>query len=734
MSFQARVYYSGDGTTNSFVVPFPYILESDVALYVNGSPVTTTWIDPTHVKAPSAPVGGSNNVLVIRTTAFAANKAVFQAGAVNPADLNLDALQLLFLIQELQDQQIEDLRAPLSDPGLDMTLPAAATRAGKYFTWASNGQPASSNLSMVQVEAALSGIPSGIPGLAVASTVANLRLITAIQSALNGIIFLEGFYGPSDGGQGFWIWSASSTATDDTGTVINPTGHSGNGRWVRVFDGPIHDLWYGVKADGSTDNLTILQAVEDAASALGRGIRYPWQPNERLVSGTITTYAGVNHYGDGRNDLLFTESVLTGLQGSVIRCTSSSNIPVFSFQSSTGTYEAVPGPSWREMNIHANGGSCIILNSAAGGFTDDLTSQAAQEHVLLDRVGFYANNSNATALVAIYKVFNSVIRSCTFSGANYNLLAQGSDNLEVTDNGFQDAGTYEVELLAGGMTFGNMAWIRGNVFEGNFSGSSGCVSSSYRSTYIEDNYFEPGNAISVGLISLGGGAINATIKSNEFPGAGGPTPNTVVVSGVLANLELGPNKCGGAIPPAALFNAGAGMKAYYNVSVQAIISGGVSAGLDNGVPFFTQHSSLAVARDTPPISGQAYWTFNPNISPLDGSAGSYYTSVMVAPGGFYVLPAIAGTGSQIGWTGPFYSITDTVDVWVFALATVANQTLSLVLGGTTYTHSIAASANPVWYKVASAVAVTAVSSLQVYNADTTHGGNILLGTVKVMKT
>src|SRR5271168_1721603 len=54
-----------------------------------------------------------------------------------------------------------------------------------------------------------------------------------------GQIFLRGYYRPGDGGEGYFLWDPGSTAKDDGGTIVNPTGNGAivndnGGRWVRM--------------------------------------------------------------------------------------------------------------------------------------------------------------------------------------------------------------------------------------------------------------------------------------------------------------------------------------------------------------------------------------------------------------------------------------------------------------------------------------------------------------------
>jgi hypothetical protein len=82
---------------------------------------------------------------------------------------------------------------------------------------------------------------------------------TAVQTART-----RGALACGDGGHGPWRWDAASTADDNLGTVLLPTGHTGAGRWVRLYAGPINARWFGCVGD-TTDESAKLQAALDAA-------------------------------------------------------------------------------------------------------------------------------------------------------------------------------------------------------------------------------------------------------------------------------------------------------------------------------------------------------------------------------------------------------------------------------------------------------------------------------------
>ena len=69
------------------------------------------------------------------------------------------------------------------------------------------------------------------------------------------MIFLTGYYepvyalaNPYDGGGGHFAWDATSTETDNGGTIIKATDVT-TGRWLRDISRQPLAQWFGVKGD-----------------------------------------------------------------------------------------------------------------------------------------------------------------------------------------------------------------------------------------------------------------------------------------------------------------------------------------------------------------------------------------------------------------------------------------------------------------------------------------------------
>jgi hypothetical protein len=103
--------------------------------------------------------------------------------------------------------------------------------------------------------------------LAGRGVVANVTALRAITSSTNpeGLVYLEGYYGAQDGGEGL-LFIGSST-TDNGGTIFND---ASSRSWYRfsIKDG-ISVKWFGAKGDGTTNDYTALQNAITYCTAVG---------------------------------------------------------------------------------------------------------------------------------------------------------------------------------------------------------------------------------------------------------------------------------------------------------------------------------------------------------------------------------------------------------------------------------------------------------------------------------
>lgn len=118
-----------------------------------------------------------------------------------------------------------------------------------------------------------------------ANAVASVQSIAALRAydytTLNDgdVVWVSSYYSVAnnkpDGGEGAFVWKASSSSIDNQGTIIKPTANSGNGRYLRlrtgVMEGYFNVLWYGAigsgnTADAGTNATAIDYAITDAGT------------------------------------------------------------------------------------------------------------------------------------------------------------------------------------------------------------------------------------------------------------------------------------------------------------------------------------------------------------------------------------------------------------------------------------------------------------------------------------
>jgi hypothetical protein len=148
-----------------------------------------------------------------------------------------------------------------------MELPVKATRATKMLGFDADGDPVMSTSTVDDIDGAVDIISSSTVSFTNVVNIAALRLIGSAVSD-NDSISVLGYYAEGDNGGGEFFWDATSTATDNGGTIIKATGVA-TGRWLRVYTGAINVQWFGTVGDGTTDDNAAIQAAIDTAGIYG---------------------------------------------------------------------------------------------------------------------------------------------------------------------------------------------------------------------------------------------------------------------------------------------------------------------------------------------------------------------------------------------------------------------------------------------------------------------------------
>lgn len=135
-------FYTGDGATTQYVVPFSFLSRDDITFTVAGVAATYTWISDGLVTATTAPGAGTR--VVIRRVTPGDPIVNFTNGALlAEADLDTAKLQAMYLAQEA-DFRATDRTLHISDadgPSSLNSMPAAASRASRTLIFDGDGQP-----------------------------------------------------------------------------------------------------------------------------------------------------------------------------------------------------------------------------------------------------------------------------------------------------------------------------------------------------------------------------------------------------------------------------------------------------------------------------------------------------------------------------------------------------------------------------------------------------------------
>lgn len=140
------------------------------------------------------------------------------------------------------------------------------------------------------------GVPGAWIRLSISETspvnIANIAALRAFDGgAASTVVYVEGYYTPGDGGAGTFVFiPGDTTSTDNGGTIIID---AANNRYYReTSDQSYSVMWFGAKANGSTDDTSAINSALSAASS-GQEVWLSERGQHLVSSGNINVSPGV---------------------------------------------------------------------------------------------------------------------------------------------------------------------------------------------------------------------------------------------------------------------------------------------------------------------------------------------------------------------------------------------------------------------------------------------------------
>jgi hypothetical protein len=292
-----RVAYTAEAAQTDFVVPFQFVENGDILVYVDAVLQTIT-TDYTLTGAQDEDGGtvafvsgrsAGEIILIVRELPIELTTHVPLAGPLDIPGINLMFSRVVMLIQQIDGNRIRSLRQPTSDTADIAELPTAAERAGNYLGFDADGDP----VALSSVSTAVAATPFWEGVISNSTTAAEARedlgieigtVTAADRTALKAIDpadFLAVTLRES-GREGLFVWKAGDYSTfvasdPEEGVYIESDDVAAtSGAWVRTDVGGIYKAtWFGAVADNldasATANTAAIQAAIDLAGDLAGG-------------------------------------------------------------------------------------------------------------------------------------------------------------------------------------------------------------------------------------------------------------------------------------------------------------------------------------------------------------------------------------------------------------------------------------------------------------------------------
>lgn len=266
----------------------------------------------------------SQRIVAERVQNYTQDLDLTTGGAFNASSLESRFDKLAEFQQELKARLDRVPALQFADTTANVAFPSPPTSATQVLARNTSGEIVHATAASLDVDVVLGTDWATILGLPAAGTLDNLSgvrfvatyaaltaLTTATGLADNAVYFTYARATEEDGGSGFWRYDSGSSATANGGTILAIDG-GGVGRFFRVYSDEMYARWFGVVADGTTNDAAAFTAAWDACAAAGGGVL--WVPEGTTKFTTQVTLNGshVTVRGMGRKCSIISSSYAVG--------------------------------------------------------------------------------------------------------------------------------------------------------------------------------------------------------------------------------------------------------------------------------------------------------------------------------------------------------------------------------------------------------------------------------------
>ncbi len=145
-----RVVYTGSAGVGPYAFSFPVLTSTDIAVYKNTTLLTLT-TDYTVTISGTTGTGsitlvsaatGADRITIVGARAIQRSTDFVTGGDFFANTLNTELDSEVIFVQQVAETAERSLKAPVTDPtSIDMTLPVNTTRANKFLSFNSTGNP-----------------------------------------------------------------------------------------------------------------------------------------------------------------------------------------------------------------------------------------------------------------------------------------------------------------------------------------------------------------------------------------------------------------------------------------------------------------------------------------------------------------------------------------------------------------------------------------------------------------